>query len=41
MVTLDETDKIYIDQTVKFPMESSQGNKYVLIMYVMMIMLFF
>ena len=34
MATVDETHKIYTDQTSKFPITSSWGNKYVLIMYV-------
>ena len=31
---MDETHKIYTDQTGKFPIASSWGNKYILIMYV-------
>ena len=34
MAIVNKTDKIYKNQTVKFSMTSSQGNKYVLIMYV-------
>ena len=34
MSTVDENHKIYTDQTVKFPITSSCGNKYILIMYV-------
>ena len=34
MATVDESHKIYTEQTGKFPMTSSGGNKYVLIMYV-------
>ena len=34
MATVGETHKIYTDQTGKFPITSSQGNKYILIMYV-------
>ena len=34
IATVDKTYEKYIDQTVKFPMTSSQGNEYVLIMYV-------
>ena len=34
MGTVDETQKIYTDQTGKLPMASSWGNKYVLNMYV-------
>ena len=34
MATVDETKKIYTDQTGKFPITYSWGNKYILIMYV-------
>ena len=34
MVTVDETHKIYTDHTGKFPITSSRGTKYILIMYV-------
>ena len=34
MATVDETQKIYTDQTGKFPITSCRGNKYILIMYV-------
>ena len=34
MATVDETHKIYTDQTGKFLITSSRGNKYILIMYV-------
>ena len=34
MAILQETHKIYTDHMGKFPMTSSQGNKYVLIMFV-------
>ena len=34
METVEKTNNIYNDQTGKFPMNSSRGNKYVLIMYV-------
>ena len=34
MATVDEIHKIYTDQTGKFPITSSLGNKYILIMYV-------
>ena len=32
--TVDETHKIYTDQTGKLPIKSSRGNKYIRIMYV-------
>ena len=34
MATVEETHKIYTDQTGKYPITSSQGNKYMPIMYV-------
>ena len=34
MATVDETVKIYTDQTGKSPIMSSRGNKYILIIYV-------
>ena len=34
MATVEKTHKIYTEQTGKFPMAPSRGNKYVLIMYV-------
>ena len=34
MSKVDKTHKIYTDQTGKFPITFSQGNKYILIMYV-------
>ena len=34
MATVDDTHKIYTDQMGKFPMMSSLGKKYILIMYV-------
>ena len=34
MATVEETHKIYTDQTGKFPITYSRGNKYILIMYV-------
>ena len=34
MATVEESHKIYTDQTGKFRMTPSQGNTYVLIMYV-------
>ena len=34
MAIVDKTHKIYTDQTGKFPITSSRGNKYILIMYV-------
>ena len=34
METVDETHKIYTDQTRKLPITSIWGNKYILIMYV-------
>ena len=33
MATVGETHKIYTDRTGKFTITSSQGNKYILIMY--------
>ena len=33
MATVDETHKIYTDQTGKFLIMFSQGNKYIIIMY--------
>ena len=34
MATVYETNNIYTDQTGKFTMTSSRGNRYVIIMYV-------
>ena len=34
MAKVDETHKIYTDQTGKSPITSSRGNKYILTMYV-------
>ena len=34
IATVEETHKIYTDQPEKSPITSSQGNKYILIMYV-------
>ena len=34
IIIVDKTHKIYTDQTGKFPIISSRGNKYILIIYV-------
>ena len=37
MATVDETHKIYTDQTRKFPMTSSQSKKYAILCIYMML----